>query len=118
MGADNQAQRVLDGKLARALRTVLTEFSEDERTGTPDWILANYMLTCLHAFEIAVRERDRVLNGEILNSDDLMTDEDKALFERTKAFVAEVGLEMTEPNRVYMVARIFRQMKKTRDSSR
>jgi hypothetical protein len=58
MGADNQAQRVLDGKLTRALRAVLNEHSQEQYSNTPDWILANYLLGCLDAFAVAVRCRD------------------------------------------------------------
>jgi hypothetical protein len=37
---------------------LLNEYSEENRSNTPDWILAWYMLTCLDAFNRAVRERE------------------------------------------------------------
>ena len=39
------------------LRGLLNTHSAENRSNTPDYILANYILTCLNAFDDAVNER-------------------------------------------------------------
>ena len=44
--------------LAIEIRSVLNKFSVENESDTPDWILADYLLKCLDAFNHATVERD------------------------------------------------------------
>ncbi len=41
------------------LTTLLNCYSEENESNTPDFMLAKFMLSCLEAFNVATRERDR-----------------------------------------------------------
>jgi len=41
------------------LRKLLNSFSVENGSNTPDYILANYLLGCLDAFDMATNERDK-----------------------------------------------------------
>lgn len=47
-----------DWTLAESIRQTLNEASRESASGTPDHILAGYLLDSLKAFERAVRDRD------------------------------------------------------------
>jgi len=55
--------RTFDDKLG----ALLNKYSEENRSNTPDWILAWYIRACLDAFNRTVREREawygRIDNG-------------------------------------------------------
>ena len=51
--------------LARELSDLLNRNGEESRSGTPDFVLARYMLSCLEAFHLAVRWRDSLTMGKI-----------------------------------------------------
>ena len=42
----------------RALKTLLNKYSMENRSSTPDFILAEYMHACLVSFNIATRARE------------------------------------------------------------
>ncbi len=42
-----------------ALRQLINENSLENMSDTPDYVLANYMMDCLNAFNKAVNERDK-----------------------------------------------------------
>jgi len=46
------------GNLAKELEGLLNSFSRENESNTPDFILAEYMLTCLAAFEKASVRRE------------------------------------------------------------
>lgn len=43
--------------LTEALRKLLNTYSAEDNSGTPDYILADYLMTCLEAFDVALRQR-------------------------------------------------------------
>lgn len=45
-------------ELTNALQGVINRASRENASGTPDFILAQYMEACLHAFEVATNQRD------------------------------------------------------------
>jgi hypothetical protein len=45
-------------KLDKALASLLNSYSAENGSNTPDFILAEYMLSCLRAFERASRDRE------------------------------------------------------------
>jgi predicted Ser/Thr protein kinase len=55
--------------LKERLAQLLNEFSQENASNTPDFVLANYLEQCLDAFNAATREREkfygRVCNGEV-----------------------------------------------------
>lgn len=42
----------------RRLEQLINEFSEENGSDTPDFILANYLIDCLDAFDNAVNHRE------------------------------------------------------------
>lgn len=50
--------------LDQELTKLLNRYSRENASETPDYILADYMLGCLEAFERAVVERDRWHGGD------------------------------------------------------
>ncbi len=46
------------GTLAEEFRSLLNRFSREEDSNTPDFILAEYLINCLDAFEIASNRRE------------------------------------------------------------
>lgn len=40
------------------LRELLNRYSKENESNTPDYILTNYILNCLEAFEVAISQRD------------------------------------------------------------
>ena len=51
-------RRAVDN-LGESLRAMLNSFNREAASNTPDFLLAEYMLRCLEAYEIAVKERDK-----------------------------------------------------------
>lgn len=45
-------------KLEKQLRTLINSESRECDSDTPDHILAEYMMNCLDAFELAINKRD------------------------------------------------------------
>ncbi len=45
--------------LERQLEQLLNRFSAENESNTPDFILAQFMLSCLAAWNVGVAERDR-----------------------------------------------------------
>lgn len=45
-------------KLEKELATVLNRYSQENGSNTPDFILAQYLLGCLAAFNVAVHQRE------------------------------------------------------------
>ena len=43
----------------KELETLINKASKENDSDTPDWILAQYLESCLNAFTIATRDRDR-----------------------------------------------------------
>lgn len=41
------------------IETVVNSHSKESGSNTPDWILANYLVSCLEVFDEAVRCRER-----------------------------------------------------------
>lgn len=44
---------------AQGLETIINRYSQENASDTPDFILADYMQSCLAAYNEAVRRRDR-----------------------------------------------------------
>lgn len=44
--------------LDSSLRTLLNRFSAENGSNTPDFILANYLMACLAAFDAATNDRE------------------------------------------------------------
>jgi hypothetical protein len=44
--------------LKKDIETVLNVACAENESNTPDWILANYLLSCLEAFDKATQQRD------------------------------------------------------------
>ena len=42
-----------------AIRRTINQFSQETERNTPDFILAQYMLACLNAFNSGVNQRDK-----------------------------------------------------------
>ncbi|MFA5025109.1 MAG: hypothetical protein WC503_01180 [Candidatus Shapirobacteria bacterium] len=64
--------------LERELARVLNCASAENASNTPDWCLAQYMLSCLEAFNVAVQQRETwygrgdihpIVGGTILKND-------------------------------------------------
>jgi hypothetical protein len=51
--------------LEQKLSALLNEESREADSGTPDWILARYMMTCLREFEAATRRRDEFYEFDV-----------------------------------------------------
>lgn len=41
------------------IRSILNKHSRENRSNTPDFILANFLMDCLSSFELSVNERER-----------------------------------------------------------
>lgn len=48
----------------KELEKLLNTFSQENRSNTPDFILANYIQQCLTAFNSSINQRDRWYNFE------------------------------------------------------
>jgi len=57
---------------SRELTSLLNKYSKENASNTPDFILANYITSCLHTFNIAIKAREKWYgeNNEIINSND------------------------------------------------
>ena len=42
----------------RELQSLINRFSKETESGTPDYILASYLMACLKAFDEATNDRD------------------------------------------------------------
>ena len=62
--------------VAEEIRVVLNRYSAEAPSGTPDYILANYLIDCLKAFNEAVSLRS-VWRGEPIEQMILHTDKDR-----------------------------------------
>lgn len=51
----------MDGQcdLTKRLEQILNEYSRENKSNTPDFILAQFMMGCLRSFEAAANERDK-----------------------------------------------------------
>lgn len=51
----------MDGQcdLTKRLEQILNEYSRENKSNTPDFILAQFMMGCLRSFEAATNERDK-----------------------------------------------------------
>lgn len=47
-----------DGTLERELSAVLNRHSQENASNTPDWILAQFLLSCLAAWNAGVQQRE------------------------------------------------------------
>lgn len=47
----------------RELTSLLNKYSKENKSNTPDFILSNYLLSCLRSFNYAVDERERWYGG-------------------------------------------------------
>jgi hypothetical protein len=47
------------GDLKKDIETLLNQHGADTKTGTPDYVLAKFLQTCLNAFATAVYDRDK-----------------------------------------------------------
>lgn len=52
--------RVHGNDLEHALASALNRFCAENASNTPDWILAQYLIGCLAAWNIATQQRDAV----------------------------------------------------------
>lgn len=50
--------RVHGNDLEHALASALNRFSAENASNTPDWILAQYLLGCLAAWNVATQQRE------------------------------------------------------------
>ena len=48
-----------EGQIRHALAALLNRYSMENGSNTPDWILANYLIACLDAFDRATQERTK-----------------------------------------------------------
>lgn len=71
-----QAQEDVLTPVAEEIRAVLNRYSAEAPSGTPDYILANYLIDCLKAFNEAVSLRS-VWRGEPIEQMILHTDKDR-----------------------------------------
>ena len=53
--------------LRQRLANLLNEFSAENGSDTPDFVLASYLVNCLNAFDLAVCERERWYDRPIPN---------------------------------------------------
>lgn len=51
--------------LQKELENLLNRHSRENESDTPDFVLAEYMMRCLSAFECAVQARDRRLKTDV-----------------------------------------------------
>lgn len=54
----------------KELEALINSYSKENESNTPDFILAEYMINCLHAFEKATNERTKWSVGAVENSED------------------------------------------------
>jgi len=53
------------------LRSLLNQFSQENNSDTPDYILANYLQDCLNAYNRAVQLREKWHGREVRNPQEL-----------------------------------------------
>lgn len=58
------------------LKSLLNKWNRESYSGTPDYVLANYILSCLCAFDLSVKDRD-VFHGFQVNDSNVMIGPDK-----------------------------------------
>jgi hypothetical protein len=51
----------------KELKALINSYSKENESNTPDFILAEYMINCLHAFEKATNERTKFIVGTVEN---------------------------------------------------
>jgi len=51
-------------RFQKELESLLNKYSQENASNTPDYILANYLITCLNAFDCAVNERYSFYGGD------------------------------------------------------
>ena len=59
--------------LEHAIRTVLNKFSAENASNTPDFILAQFLLGCLKAWDTGVQQRETWYGREARPSQGLLT---------------------------------------------
>lgn len=53
----------------KALETLINKYSQENTSDTPDFILAEYMQSCLSAYEVAVTRRDEWFGVDMWTED-------------------------------------------------
>lgn len=48
----------MNSKFEKELQDAINKCSAENESNTPDWILAQYMGSCLRAFNVAVQQRE------------------------------------------------------------
>lgn len=61
-GADDQIPQ--RSSFIQELRELIDKYGMESRSGTPDFVLAHYLIRSMVAFESAVRQRDAWLNPQ------------------------------------------------------
>lgn len=54
----------LRNKVTDQFQSVINSNSLENESNTPDWVLANYLVNCLEAFNAGVRNRDNFFGGK------------------------------------------------------
>ena len=69
-------------KFQKELENLLNKYSQENTSNTPDFILANYLITCLNAFNYAINERYAFYggDGDIDNTDTILAKEAKTQY--------------------------------------
>ena len=57
----------MDKTFKKQLANLLNEYSMENESNTPDFILAQYLVRCLNAFECAVNARERFYDRPLEN---------------------------------------------------
>lgn len=57
------------------IRVLINQFSREGKSDTPDFILAEYLIGCLEAFERAVNSRD-LFHGKSKSEDNIFLNKD------------------------------------------
>ena len=52
-------KEIIGDQFRHELRGLLNRFSKENGSDTPDWVLADYLIGCLAAWNASVRERER-----------------------------------------------------------
>ena len=58
-GVSRDAQRKRDTDFVRALTSLVNRHSRENGSDTPDFLLAEYLMSCLKAYEAATTARDK-----------------------------------------------------------
>jgi hypothetical protein len=64
--------------LRKDIEEAINSASAENGSDTPDWILAEYLMDCLAAFDKATRKRDKWWGGSYSNKRDTVSDSEKS----------------------------------------